>query len=375
MPTNWINKKNAIGTSLLAFSSLLLLLAFYSKSFLALLLGILLASPAAGLFHKKLSSASTVVFSITFALFAGEILLEFLAKNSTIQSSDSIAGYVTKSDLGYQGRPGIHASRKLADNGEPIYTVKYTIGDDGFRTTPHDYSISKAVNFLGCSFTFGEGLDDDQTLPYYVSKLGGYHVRNYGFFGYGPHQALAILTSTRNTDGAINFFLTAPWHAERSACIPIFSAGSPRYYMVDGNIQQNGVCMSDSDSLSAFLRKIAMHSKIYQLIQAGIAGLQNQDEQINLYVALIDKLNRISISRGQRFILGFIKADEKWFRGTYSNESVIEKIRSQGIEVIDMTLAKRTEDLDEKYYIHPLDKHPSALANEERAKILLNVLH
>src|SRR5690242_12950529 len=182
VPMNWINK-NTIGICLLSSSSLILLLALHWKSFLTLLFGILLASPAAGLFYRKVASASMILFSLTFALFAGEILLTVLAKNSTMESSDSSAGYATKSDLGYQGNPGIHVSEKLGKNGESIYTVKYTIVDDGFRITPNNSSTGNTINFLGCSFTFGEGLNDDQTLPYYVSEFGRYHVRNYGFVG------------------------------------------------------------------------------------------------------------------------------------------------------------------------------------------------
>jgi hypothetical protein len=104
-------------------------------------------------------------------------------------------------DIGPQARPGAHRVRNLTLNGDVVYDVIY--------------------NFFGCSFTFGEGLNDGETLPHFAGRtLEGVTSKNFGF-----HQALAILQSKRDTSGNINFFLTAPWHAERSACLPEWSRG------------------------------------------------------------------------------------------------------------------------------------------------------
>jgi hypothetical protein len=82
----------------------------------------------------------------------------------------------------------------------PIFHVHYTIDPFGRRVVPgqerkkrDDYFL-----FLGCSFVYGEGLDDDQTLPYYFSRLEpGFHVYNYSFHGYGPSD---LLLRMRDTD-------------------------------------------------------------------------------------------------------------------------------------------------------------------------------
>jgi hypothetical protein len=39
-----------------------------------------------------------------------------------------------------------------------------------------------------------------------------------------------------------------------------------------------------------------------------------------------------------------------------------------------MTLAEKNEQLDPKYYLHIQDKHPTALGNLERTKLLVNQL-
>jgi hypothetical protein len=73
-------------------------------------------------------------------------------------------------------------------------------------------------------------------------------------------------------------------------------------------------------------------------------------------------------------VIGFIKADEKWFVGSYTNEKILAELKSAGMNVIDMTLADKNETLDAKYYLHNQDKHPTALGNLERSKLLLNQL-
>ena len=54
-------------------------------------------------------------------------------------------------------------------------------------------------------------------------------------------------------------------------------------------------------------------------------------------------------------------------------ELLLDRLRSLADEVVDLTLAPRNEELDRKYYFDEIDKHPSALANQARAKILKEV--
>jgi hypothetical protein len=117
--------------------------------------------------------------------------------------------YFKETDIGYVANPDLHSARKLSKQGDIIYDVHYSIDNDGFRLTkltnneqPH------RINFFGCSMTFGEGMNDEETLPYFVQKnLQEVKVKNFGWHGYGAHQALAILQSSRDTRGDINFSL------------------------------------------------------------------------------------------------------------------------------------------------------------------------
>lgn len=59
--------------------------------------------------------------------------------------------------------------------------VKYTLNSYGYRTKEFDkISISDSIVIFGCSFVFGVGLDDDDTLSKYLSQYAGKYVINMG---------------------------------------------------------------------------------------------------------------------------------------------------------------------------------------------------
>ena len=66
--------------------------------------------------------------------------------------------------------PGSSARHKVT----PYFDVKYTIDKFGHRVTSGDYHSSKIL-FLGGSFTFGHGVEDDEHYP----ALLQYHLRQY----------------------------------------------------------------------------------------------------------------------------------------------------------------------------------------------------
>ena len=370
---------------------LVLLFSLQWGAFFLLLFSLLLMTVSVGIICKKLLSASVVVSSVFIILFAAEFVFKLVESNGVgvVQKNDAgvytggdyLINYFTRTDIGSQAKPGIHSSVKSAPNGEIIYSANYTIGDDGFRVTPNNRkSNAKKINFFGCSFTFGEGLNDDQTLPFFVAQQSQFAVKNYGFHGYGTQQAYAILTSRRDTGGSINLYLTSPWHAERAACVPTYVKGSPRYVLEEGVVKQQGYCGDGKGSEKSaetgypVIEKMLGKSTVYNLINRVVSKTTEQNKQLDLYVALIEKMDSLSKARGQEFVVGYIKANKKWFVGLNSNEAVVQRLKSKGIRVIDLTLAETYEDINSKYYIHEIDKHPSSKANEERARVLLRAL-
>ena len=98
------------------------------------------------------------------------------------------------------------------------------------------------------------------------------------------------------------------------------------------------------------------------------------DYDIDLYIAIIRQIARLSYENNASLIIAYIDATEEELSSTnWTNESLITEL-SKIAKVVDITLAERIEDLDIKYYFHKLDRHPTAVANQKRAEILHSLI-
>jgi len=372
---SWTNKINT--QIIILFSSISVVygasLYFRNVGLVLVATGMLIS---AIMFHfQRITSFAISAVALCFSLAAAEFVAPLFFKNEKHVTEYVFATkYWGMSDLG--GNPGIHRIKKQTVSGETIYDVKYSIGENGFRITQTGNNEYRRINFFGDSFTFGEGLNDNETLPYFINQtMRNISVRNFGFSASGVHQALAILESERDTKGAINFLLTSPYHAVRSSCKPTWTAGAPKYEIQsDGVAVRVGNCPQWSDEIGVF-RKVLNHSTLYSLAQE-IWRDSTTDADFELYFAIVKRIGEISRDRHQTFIIGFIKAEEGFFKGsTYANQKCFAKLREISDEIIDLTLSDKTENLDARYFIHTLDKHPSALANIDRATMLVDTFN
>lgn len=346
------------------------------EAFFALLGGVVALVFAAAARWRKAAFAAVLVSAILVAIGAAEIALrDGPAPEPAARFSASYSGgrYFTRNDLGSAAKPGVHAIAKTAQDGTVIYDVKYSIGADGFRVTPFAAPPgARRINFFGCSYTFGEGLQDDQTLPYHVAKLGGFDVRNFGFHGWGAQQALTILKSPRDTVGAINFYLAIPWQSERSACAVPWVAGSPRYVLENGALRRDGVCGPGAGE-TGMLARLFPASAVARRIDDHLNQRARRDRWMALYLALLVEMHEVSKRRSQELIVGFVRSDWLWDYGSYSDDSLMAALRAKGVRVIDLSLTDAERRTDPKYKI-PVDGHPSGSANEARARMIVQAI-
>lgn len=106
-------------------------------------------------------------------------------------------GYFQKDELlGYKPKASAEISSILIEDKKTLYNVIYSIDMYHRRMTPaiQRESRTKFALFFGCSYTFGEGVENNETFPYYFSEFAlEYMPYNYGFHGYGPQEMLAKL--------------------------------------------------------------------------------------------------------------------------------------------------------------------------------------
>lgn len=372
------SKRIVINLMLMLLMGIAFLAALYffrKPAFSKTLFSLGVALSCFGLLLRRNNSWCYFVTTCLISICILEILVPKILSWGNRPTSSSMEGdytknyFVSNEQIGAVAMPGIHSSLKIVD-GNIVYDAIYTIGKDGYRVTPIASSNafkSRAVNFFGCSFTFGEGVNDNQTLPYFYQTLTNNKVKNYGFHGYGVHQSLVQLRKLDNTKSRnVNFLLTAPWHSERSSCDASYAKGSPRFVLEDGVLMERGKCGdSQYPALASFLEA----SFIYNTWHSYWAGNIKQDSNIELYLKLIEEMRNTAMIRHEDFYVGYIRAENRWFTGKYSNEAIIKYLQENGINTIDLTLSDRIENINPEYFIAG-DGHPSQVANFKRAEYL-----
>ncbi len=106
------------------------------------------------------------------------------------------AFYLPDQRLGAVALPNLNLDCQRKVNGNDIWDVTYHTDQFGRRVStilpsadPKQFAI-----FFGCSFLFGEGANDDQTIPSsFAAKNPEFRPYNYGIPGYGTQQMLAKL--------------------------------------------------------------------------------------------------------------------------------------------------------------------------------------
>lgn len=156
--------------------------------------------------------------------------------------------------LGRQGLPSsrTHSVATAVADGRIVFDVHYTLDENGLRVTGGPGGAG-TVLFFGCSFTYGFGVNDDETYPsaFYRALHGRHRVVNAAFHGYGPHQMLRAI-ETRTFDAAISrpvlhaFYLMLDDHLNRAAGLYRWNRHSPRYGIgPDGALRHAGLHSDD----------------------------------------------------------------------------------------------------------------------------------
>jgi hypothetical protein len=126
----------------------------------------------------------------------------------------------------YKPNVTIEAQRKT-QAGLLIYKNKYTIDAFSRRLIANQIELASSkrnVVFLGCSFTFGTGVADDENFPFYFSKYRtNFNVYNLGIYKAGANDILDDLRLNKrlsdiSKNGGLVVYTAIYDHIERSVC-------------------------------------------------------------------------------------------------------------------------------------------------------------
>ena len=270
--------------------------------------------------------------------------------------------------LGYAPLPGVSVTSAKELNGQLLYDVVYTIGKDGLRVSPpvKDATVG-CVLFFGDSFTFGEGVNDQETIPYQLGILssGAYRVYNLGFHGYGPHQMLSAIEhgfvkNKIECDEKMPLYViyqTLPDHIARAAGLSAWDPHGPRYQIKGGRVLYTGH-FDDGIRLPKRLSQALQKSKIYQM--AVERPRPPSDGDLQRYLAIVARakreLKQLNANTYFYVILWYDLPNELGKKST----RMLDALRGNGIEALRVDDILPEYEARIKAYHIPHDGHPTA---------------
>jgi hypothetical protein len=317
-----------------------------------------------------------------FMVVACSLVLGFVPLEALTAKSERVsAAVVQKGFFAYKpgigwgpAGPGTFPARKSdRQSGRVIFDVTYSIDDTLSRKT-ESVADGPTVAFFGDSFTFGEGVNDGETMPQAFADLTNHRLRvlNLGFPGYGPHQVLYALEtgtfdSTLGSRVRLIVMMTAPWHAERTACKLTYTLRGPSYRLRDDRLEYGGAC---SDGLGLALREWIQDTALYK---AAIDPYQQRigHDDVELYIRII--LAAVDLARkkyGAMTLIPYLPVGDEYLRRSgFTDASIVDRFRAGGATVIDASLSK--ERAEGAVTDIPGDGHPTAFAHLTRARSIL----
>ena len=276
--------------------------------------------------------------------------------------------------LGYAVRPDRQIRSRRVVGGETVYDVVYTIDGHGLRVEPplapgHG---DRCVLFFGCSYTFGEGLNDAETLPYRtgVRAEGRLRMINFGLHGYGPHQMLAALEGgvvDQALDGCepiLAVYQGVWFQAFRSAGLESWDRHGPRYLLdAEGELVRRG---HFDDDLWLRAHRVVLErlrrSFLYRAISEPRRRPSGADN--GLYLAILERARSVVEERWPNARFHVLFWDVPW-------SPLDESLEARGLRVhrVSHILPGWTQHRDQ--YTIPRDGHPSALADDRLAEYLV----
>lgn len=268
----------------------------------------------------------------------------------------------------------VSAIRK--NNEKLIYNVTYTFAN-GRRIIPNKITNStEKVFFLGCSYVFGDGLNDAETLPYFFHKFTSnrFSVENYAFSGYGTHQALNIIENEIITPAQTNkssttvIYYFIPEHIDRAAGYSTWDTHGPNYEVEEGKIVHKGSFASKKIASDNFLVKRLLISWHNSGLYKSIFQPKVTNHDVVRVEKMIVKMKQVLESKGIRFIV-IVDSGEKHSKtihaGFFSHNNIEHYFVSQIIP---------DKNLHLQNYVIPGDGHPNVKHNSQVGFFLANRL-
>lgn len=261
---------------------------------------------------------------------------------------------------------------QLSDRGDMLFDGVYTINSHGFRHTAGPENGDGAVIFLGCSQTFGFGLNDDETAAHHCAEASAFSktVLNISMINTGPHQALRELETqyhfrkTGVTPDKVQAVVYTLIDDHPNRVVSSSQPGAPYYRLEDGNAVYRGT-FAESENYGK-LGVLYGRSRVLPILWERLGRRQNaQSYRWRLTHAILRRMNEIC-RRDYGVGLTVMYWDE--------TPEVVAQLEADSIRVLRLSDAwgRDWRDYAIRYMLH--DGHANAYGNQLIGTMVHNAL-
>jgi hypothetical protein len=289
----------------------------------------------------------------------------------------ALAGYTISDErLGYAPAKGHETTIQRYLDDELVYDVTYTIDEHGLRIAPPGPPGDDVpcILFFGGSYTFGEGLENDETLAWRVGiETGGrYRIHNFGYHGYGPHQMLAalelgVVDEVVTCEPRYVVYQGSPFHVPRAAGQSSWEKGGPRYEPTDdGRVEYRGQWSPDRFQYPDWLRPVLDASHV--LTRLSTNAPPSGEVDFRRFMGILETTRDRIATRYPSAELIVVYWDAP-------GDPLLADMRARGFRVLPVSeLIPDRAEHPERYRLHRHDGHPNALAMSTIARGLAATL-
>ena len=183
--------------------------------------------------------------------------------------------------LGWRSKRSFTTTLTESINDQVTYKdVRFHIDSNGRRVSKEhkrDSAKNHAI-FLGGSYTFGDGIDFNDTLPFHFNNCSKnkYEIYNYALSGYGPTQNLLLLKDQELYSDIINqngicIYTMKAHHINRATGVPRYLRENHRIPVarIDGNDELSFLRFYDLPKMQIY------HYKLYDFFRSSSYALNN----------------------------------------------------------------------------------------------------
>lgn len=339
---------------------------------------------------KKLIIANLIAFPLAIFIAEGTcaILNYSIETNLEKVIYTPHSPHATAKFLGYAPYPNTNLHAIATKHNKIIYDVHYKIDQNGLRYTPSSNEKSnQCMLFFGCSFIFGYGLNDNETLPYFVGEKTNhkYKIYNFAYSGYGAHQMLSAIEhgvvdkKISGCKSTIVVYDGMSDHLIRMVGKRIWDINDPKYELVNNQAVFKGYLSDNKVKRPAILKDIGLKSQIYIYLNRWAINKEyylSENEKrkyVQLYTAILKKSKNLSKQKynTNRFIILFWNFKDPLI---FKDYNFAKSFKENSLEYY--SLEELLSGYNNKYFIkNEMPPHPNKLANEIIADFLIKKLN